>query len=772
MKKPVKPLVSAAALMLGGLCGGFAAAQTVISANTTTTSGPAVTATAPLTVNAGITLTVTSGNAVKVQSGPAEIDNYGTIAATAAAARAIRDTQGTGYLTTIQNYPGALISAAANDAIELGNNDPGNGGTLYNQGTVQAQGSSDQAVNFNHVTAADSVVYNFASGVIASQQADAVRPGAGDGGSTAAVYNAGIICISSAAGDASSSDAIDLQSNSGVAVYNGPFSAFAGAPADTTVAAATVPTICPATVTGPQVIQGERHGITGGNTNDGLGATPSTDGTFVLDVTNSAGYTIQGDNGAGLNIDGFGVNASGVYTGDATQDTASNELVTVVNDGTITGNGVTGDGDGVDVDGLVNLTNSGTIVSLHAYNETSEGVTVGGGAITNNAGALIEGDNSATNADSSANSGTGRGITLAGIDHEANTNAVIAPPEGIYADTVIDNSGTIRGQSDAGIAVTGAGNAHTVTVNNQTCDALIEGAGAGYAAVFTGANDATVINRGTITEDASGIAAIELGSGDSSVQILGGCAAVNGNINGGSGASALQIAPGSGNSFKYAGVISNFASAEIGAGTTVLTGASTSTGATTIDAGGALQVDGSIAAPLTVNGTLQGKGTASGAVEVANGGVVHPGDAAGDTATLKIGALTLDAGSTANLDLGGSAGSSDQIQVAGALTIASGAKLVVTLPATPVAGSYTLFSAASVTGDFGTTVVTYSRALPASLSASVVSSSGNVQLVIASTGLSDVAPAGVPALAPGLSGVLALLLAWAGFAGLRRRAMR
>jgi hypothetical protein len=30
----------------------------------------------------------------------------------------------------------------------------------------------------------------------------------------------------------------------------------------------------------------------------------------------------------------------------------------------------------------------------------------------------------------------------------------------------------------------------------------------------------------------------------------------------------------------------------------------------------------------------------------------------------------------------------------------------------------------------------------------------------------------VPALAPGLSGVLALLLAWAGFAGLRRRVMR
>jgi hypothetical protein len=75
-----------------------------------------------------------------------------------------------------------------------------------------------------------------------------------------------------------------------------------------------------------------------------------------MSVTNNAGATIQGDNGSGINIDGFN----------------ANEVVTVVNHGTITGNGhdigdgTDHDGDGVDVDGLVNLTNTGTILSKNA----------------------------------------------------------------------------------------------------------------------------------------------------------------------------------------------------------------------------------------------------------------------------------------------------------------------------------------------------------------------------------------------------------------------
>lgn len=92
-----------------------------------------------------------------------------------------------------------------------------------------------------------------------------------------------------------------------------------------------------------------------------------------------------------------------------------------MNKGLVIGNGVTGDGDGVDVDGLVNLNNSGTIRSLNSFaasgKETSEGVTVGGGTIVNSGtiqGSVAPGNTSAI----------GRGITIAGVDKDANGNAI------------------------------------------------------------------------------------------------------------------------------------------------------------------------------------------------------------------------------------------------------------------------------------------------------------------------------------------------------------
>ena len=103
------------------------------------------------------------------------------------------------------------------------------------------------------------------------------------------------------------------------------------------------------------LIEGGRHGITGG----AVDATVS----FTMSVTNNAGATIQGDNGSGINIDGFN----------------ANEVVTVVNHGTITGNGhdigdgADHDGDGVDVDGLVHLTNTGTIRSINAFSQPADG---------------------------------------------------------------------------------------------------------------------------------------------------------------------------------------------------------------------------------------------------------------------------------------------------------------------------------------------------------------------------------------------------------------
>jgi hypothetical protein len=169
-----------------------------------------------------------------------------------------------------------------------------------------------------------------------ASEADAVRPGVNE-----VAYNAGKIISTTTTG--SSSDGVDAQNNSGVQITS-----------DT-----------------DGLIEGGRHGITGG----AVDATVN----FTMSVTNDAGATIQGDNGSGINIDGFN----------------ANQVVIVVNHGTITGNGHDigdrgdHDGDGVDVDGLVRLINTGTIRSINAFSlpadgfAFSEGVAVGGGTIVN-----------------------------------------------------------------------------------------------------------------------------------------------------------------------------------------------------------------------------------------------------------------------------------------------------------------------------------------------------------------------------------------------------
>lgn len=493
------------------------------------------------TVDAGGSLSISGSTVAITVTGNANITNNGTITQTGSG-RAIRDNTG-GLSLTVTNGVGATIQTADADVIQM--NEPNSNVTFYNSGTLtslNASAGGSQAIDFNAITTGSNTLYNFATGVIQANEADAVRPGI-----NGFVYNDGIIRSTNNPGSTDSSDGVDLQSNSGITIVNA-----------TTGTAASA---------GTGLIEGARHGITGGNTD------VTTDGTFTLSVTNNRGGTIQGDNGSGINIDGFN----------------GKEVVTVVNNGTITGNGVTGDGDGVDVDGLVNLTNTGTIKSLHSYNDTSEGVTVGGGTIVNSG--VIEGSNSATNADGTANSGVGRGITLAGIDKDPTSGAAI-PVQGIYGNTTVTNSGLIKGDSDSGIAVTGAASPYSLTIVNLA-GGVIEGGGATAAAIDTGAQNATVIDYGTITADSSG-RAVDLGSGNSGLQILGGAAVINGGISGGTGTSTLTIVPGAGNSFTYGGTISNFASVAIGAGTVTLFGANTYSGATTLS-GGTLVVGNSSA---------------------------------------------------------------------------------------------------------------------------------------------------------------------------------
>nr|WP_298794031.1 Hint domain-containing protein [uncultured Acetobacter sp.] len=270
---------------------------------------------------------------------------------------------------------------------------------LTNSGTIDST-TDGQAIDFDSLATASSItITNTATGVIESTDADAVRPG-----ENAVINNAGTIYAAGANG-ATKNDGIDFQDHSGTVNNSGTISA-------------------------------ARHGITS-----------STD----VVVLNEAGGEITGRDGSGVGSDGTG---------------------TVTNYGTITGaydNSGTGDGDGVDIDGYSVIDNYGTIKGTGAggsgsdgYPNTSEGLALGGGSITNHKGALISGaqngiliDNSsqgyAPNATTLVNDGTIQGLDGYGIHINDDL------------DDTITNSGTISGTTDA--ILLGDGND---TLNIQT----------------------------------------------------------------------------------------------------------------------------------------------------------------------------------------------------------------------------------------------------------------------------------------------------------------
>jgi hypothetical protein len=528
--------------------------------------------------------------------------------------RAIRDNTG-GLTLTVTNSAGALLQAADADAIQM--NRANSNISFDNHGSVislNASAGGSQAIDWNAITTGSNTLHNFSTGFIQASEADAVRPGV-----NGSVINEGT--IKAVTSTASSSDGVDGQTNNGLVINNA----------------------------GHGLIEGGRHGITAGAADDTV--------NFTLSVTNQHNATIQGDDGAGINIDGFN----------------ANEVVTIQNQGTITGNGVTGDGDGVDVDGIVNLTNTGVIQSFNAFSAlpggASEGVTTGGGTITNSG--TIEGDV----ADGNANA-VGRGITLAGVDTSGT-------PEPIYANSVITNNGFIKGQTDSAIVVLGAASGFTVTINNER-RGTIEGGGDTVAAIQTGADNDTFNNAGAVIADTSG-KAIDLGDGDDTLNITGGT--IQGDISGGSGTNTCTIDPGAKHSFTYTGAISDFDSVEIKSGVVSFFAASTYTGTTTVSGGTLIAANSTGSAtgsgPVHVTGgTLGGTGTIGGSVTVGGGSgsaALDPGAHPRDEATLAIqGALTFQIGGTYLYTFKATGNNSEADEViANGVTIAGGTTLSV-----------------------------------------------------------------------------------------------
>ena len=492
------------------------------------------------TVDATGKISTTGSTVALVITGTSTLLNNGTIEA-AGTGRAMDSNSGVANLTVTNN---GLISSASADAFRVNTN---SSVLLTNSGTIRVT-NGGQAIDWAAITSRNNVLNNLAGGMISAVGEDAVRPGTGG-----IVNNEGTISASVTGGASpSGSDGIDLRTFTGIQINNGG------------------------------LISG-RHGIA----TDGSNAGPST-----VTVTNKSGGIIQALNGSGLNIDGAfpGVTAN----------------ITNLFGGTFKGGvlapATEGDGDGIDVDGVLTLSNAGDVLGLGAKGaaNNAEGIAAGGGSITNAATGRIIGSTLAADAPNGDSSRAGNGIL---IDDSNGGDAIAA--------TTVVNSGLIQGKSGFGIKIVGT---YADSISNNV-GGIIRGAGTG-ATLQTGGGADIVTNSGAIISDVGN--AIDLQDGDDTLKISGGSASIVGNISGGTGTNAVTMDLGTGSSFSYAGVLSNFNTLEVKSGTTTLSGANAYTGQTAIS-GGTLVLDGanriSSASALALNGgtlQLQNAGGANG----------------------------------------------------------------------------------------------------------------------------------------------------------------
>lgn len=491
--------------------------------------------------------------------------------------------------------------------------------TIVNSGTISSVGGNETIRMNQNATL---TLTNQLGAFITSLAADAIRPG-----NNSTITNFGTISatppnVASPAG----SDGIDLRTErTGITINNS------------------------GTISG-------RHGIA----TDGANVGPSS-----VTVNNNAGGVIFALNGSGLNIDGVSTTATANVT-NAFGATIKGGVYSAATDG---------DGDGIDVDGVLTLNNSGDVLGLGAKggSNNAEGIAAGGGSITNTATGRIIGSTLLADAPNGDSSHGGNGIL---IDDSNGGNAVAA--------TTVINSGLIQGKSGFGIKMIGTFG-DTVTNN---AGGTIRGTGTA-AVVDTGDGNDTVTNAGSIIHDGgSSQTAIDLGGGNDTLNHNGGT--ITGAIKGGAGTNTLNLGAGASHgsatqNFQnvnvasgtgtLAGVVSGTTLSKGGTGTLVLSGANDYTGTTTVSAGKLLVNNvagsgtGSGSVLVNTGGTLGGIGFISGPITV--DGIIAPGNSIG---TLSVGNSVTWNGSTGNkwnFELG-AANTSDRLNITGDFLKGSG----------------------------------------------------------------------------------------------------
>jgi VCBS repeat-containing protein len=448
-----------------------------------------------------------------------------------------------GATGTITNDDGTIISSNSSTAITLVNNDhvtiaggvtlsgstpvTWNGGSaspgahLDNFGTISA---GNNAVGTTGSTSGSVTIDNEAGATITTTSKDAIHIDNVSSG-IVTVNNAGTIQATGTGGN--NGQAIDFDKIATASTHSVINNASTGV-----IQAADADAIRPGTNATVN-----NHGLIKSlNGNDAIDfQTVNTGGV----VNNFADGTIIGTRHAITGDQPITVTNAGIITGQAgsgiNMDSAANTTTTVTNSGTITGTSVGGaDADGIDVDGLVAIDNSGIIkaVGLVTGASLNEALAIGGGTVTNHVGGLIVSDQRAITVDDSNNGSAFAAITITNEGTIQGNNGEAISIAGTFADT-ITNKGTITGSvamgggddvfndyvgSSVGQIDGGAG--------NDTINLLGTGEGTLGATVNV---EVVKLTSGTWTVTADSSAEIDFQSGSQTLRI-GAAAVADGNL--------------------------------------------------------------------------------------------------------------------------------------------------------------------------------------------------------------------------------------------------
>ncbi|MDE1168838.1 MAG: autotransporter domain-containing protein [Pseudomonas sp.] len=404
--------------LLGG--SGLASAAPIVISTATTASQTLSGATALTVTSTGSITNASKAVSLKDATSGAGVvvDNAGTIQSSGG--RAI---DSSGDITQARNYSITNRSGASilgyDDALRINSNFASGSILIDNSGTIRS--STGQGIDLDAVRSAGvtTTIYNRAGALIRGDASDGIKTGG-----NATLYNYGKIYTGDSLTDDQKYDGVDIDSATGVTVYN------------------------------YGDISGGRHGIT-----TDLGATLYNYGTLT------------GRNGSGFGSDGDGT----VY---------NHGTIT----GAYSGLKTNGDGDGVDIDGVGHVENYGVIqgtgaggVDKNGFANGSEGIAMGGGYILNASGALISGANNAILVDDGSD---GPGVAATYLENHGTIQGLAGfgvKFVGEYADTVV-NDGLISGSNGLALSL-GGGNDTLILRSGSRFDGLVDG-GSGYDSVI------------------------------------------------------------------------------------------------------------------------------------------------------------------------------------------------------------------------------------------------------------------------------------------------